>query len=129
MNTTITIDVNKNKAGNLIAMTDALYPDHPDLDCTDTVAGIALKDSIPGVSTEDVSMAPPGSSEFTQTMLRRLVLTGAKGKQLLIDYNTQDGNYEISINDFGVTEIATMQIVVNRQNLNRRPIYHPAMAA
>jgi hypothetical protein len=114
----ITIDVNENKAGNLLTLSAAV---HRDLDPTDSVSSIKLMDDIPGVVAEVVSMAIPGSTEFQQPMCQQLLLMGTKGKKLIIDYNTQTGDYEISINDFGITEISTLRIAVNRINMNRMP--------
>jgi hypothetical protein len=114
----ITIDVNANKAGNLLVMSDAVQRD---LDPTDSIFSLKLMDDIPGVVSEVVSMKIPGSSQFQNAMCQKFILTGAKDKKLVLDYNTQTGDYEISINDFGITEVSTLRIAVNRINMNRMP--------
>jgi hypothetical protein len=127
MNTTatkITINVNDNRTGNLMAMTDAV---NPDLGMCDTIYGLVLPDTdFIGIEVEGGYLQPMNSPIHSK-MMRKLVL-GEKGsnRKLVMDYNSQTGQYEISKNDFMISEISTLAIEVHRIDFNRVP--RPAAA-
>jgi hypothetical protein len=78
------------------------------------------------VEIEGGYLQPLGSAIHSK-MMRKLILGDkASNRKLVMDYNVQTGQYEISLNDFTVSEVSTLNIEVHRINFNRIP--RPAAA-
>lgn len=123
--TSITINVNDNRTGNLLVMTDLANPNL--LDQCDSIYGLVTKESdFTNVEIEGGYLQPLNSPIHSK-MMRKLILGDkASNRKLVMDYNVQTGDYEISLNDFTVTEVSTLKIEVHRINWNRIP--RPAAA-
>lgn len=123
MNTTatlITLDLNDNKTGNLLAMTDAI---DPNLGMCDSIYGLVVSESnFAGIEVEGGYLQPLGAAIHSQ-MMRKLTLVSKadKKRKMVMDYNSQTGQYEISINDFTVSELSKLTIEVHRIDWNRVP--------
>jgi hypothetical protein len=113
--TEVVIDVNDNRTGNFLQMTKGA---HPDMDDTDSVYGIMVKD-LP----ENVWVVG-GELRATPHSCRKITLrrgdASKLGERLVIDYNTRTGQYEIVLNDYRVTDISKLKLEVYRYNANSR---------
>ena len=111
--TEIVIDVNDNKTGNLLQMTAGA---HPDMHDTDSIYGIVVKD------LPENAWVVGGELRATPHSCRKITIrrgTESKlGERLVIDYNTRTGQYEITVNDFRVTDISKLKLEVHRYNTN-----------
>lgn len=115
----VEIPVTQGSMGNFFALTDAI---NKELDPCDYIYGVEVIGNIPGMKWEHTSTTIPGVKNTDAGSTKRLSLFGAKDKQLMIQYDTCTGDYEVAINDFSVNEIPTLRLMVSRHNPNRRPI-------
>lgn len=119
--TSITIDVDKQKKGNLFALTDAVNPGL--LDPCDTIYGVTLQTDITGAKVKgNATLKVEDLVAKMPKMKQRLEVTDHKGEKLVLEYCTQTGFYDIIENDFAVNELASLQLKVLRFNANRLPV-------
>lgn len=115
----VELSATQGSTGNLFDLTDAI---NKELDPGDYIQKVSLIGHIPGVSWEDIPGISIGIKNFGQVSVRKLILRGAKDKKLVFDYNTNTGSCEVSLNEFKVSELPILRLMVARYNPNRHPI-------
>lgn len=117
--TDVVIDVNDNQTGNFMTMTDAI---DPNLGISDSIYGIVLKDKLKDEWEVIGGYLQPLNSAIHSRVVREFsIVDEGAGKKLILNYNNQTGDYEISVNDFTVTELAKLNFEIHRIDWNRVP--------
>ena len=112
--TQVTIDLIKNKKGNLLMMSST---------SDDTV-----RDDPDNVSTVRIATVPDGCS-VTYKQSREvnprnngplvILLGGPKKEELILSFNSHTGGYEIQKNSFDPAYLSELTINIHRDNLNK----------